>query len=85
MENQITLKEIGELSLFRKIMKFAPCHCSYCGKMHVNCHSKDINIMMPIPQNGKACPDGHEGYVVIFTGYAEFVKRFDFVKNTTNI
>ena len=81
MQDKVVLpKPIGKLSIWRKILKHIPGFCSYCGKRFVPCHSKDINLWMPVPQNGKCCPDGHEGYTVMFTGFAEVIQWFDFVE-----
>jgi hypothetical protein len=80
-EEQVVQKPIVKLNWYRKIMRFMPYHCSYCGKLYRRCHSNKINMLMPNPQNGKCCPDGHEGYVVEFTGYCEIIHWFDFVKN----
>lgn len=80
-KEQVKPKEIGKLSLLKKLMRFIPFHCSYCGKMYKKCHSEKVNLFMPLPQNGRCCPDGHEGYVIEFLGFAEVKHTFDFVKN----
>ena len=34
-------------------------------------------MLMPVPQNGKCCPDGHMGYITVFTGYSSVNRYFD--------
>lgn len=80
-EKKISPKPVRKMSFLRKMLSMLPWFCSYCGKMYIGCHSKDINILFPMPQNGKCCPDGHEGYVTSFNGYAEIKTIFDFVEN----
>lgn len=87
METQVKNKEVVEpkalskITLFRAFLSKLPGFCSYCGKKYVGCHSKNINIFFPVPQNGKCCPDGHEGYVDIFMGWGTVKNTFDFVEN----
>lgn len=72
--------QIGKLNLIHKILRVLPYHCSYCGSMYKKCHSDKVNLLMPLPQNGRCCPNGHEGYVDEFTGYATIRHWFDLVK-----
>lgn len=85
-KQQIVPKEIpGRISLFRKLLirLFGKRWvCSYCGKRYsARCHSDKIDLLMPVPQNGRCCPDGHEGYVVRFTGWNYVRDTFDYVEN----
>lgn len=55
--------------------------CSYCGKFYTaRCHSNDVNLFLPLPQNGRCCPDGHEGYVDEFVGAGTIRHWFDLVE-----
>lgn len=83
-EKIVTPKPLGKMNFLRKILSFLPGFCSYCGKMYVSCHSKEINIFFPLPQNGKCCPDGHEGYVKSFNGWGIVKTVFDFVESPQN-
>jgi len=74
-------KKIGKLSLIRKCLRIAPNHCGYCGKRYVDCYSRKVNILMPIPINGKCCPNGHEGYVDEFVGWGTVRYKFDYIKS----
>jgi hypothetical protein len=81
---QVSPKAVPEkLSVVRNIIRVIfgkKLACSYCGRVYVKCHSKEINLFMPVPQNGKCCPDGHEGYVDEFLGWGVIRKFFDYVK-----
>lgn len=86
MATQIVPKVITQKkSILRTIIAFLfgkHWACSYCGKFYTaKCHTDKINIFYPIPQNGRCCPDGHEGYTDEFTGYAIIRYHFDFVTN----
>lgn len=63
MSEQVQCKPVGNVSLWRRFLSRFVGFCSYCGKGYVPCHSKEMNLLLPLPQNGKTCPDGHEGYV----------------------
>lgn len=76
--DEVKLLPIGRLTFLRKVLSKLPFHCKYCGKRYVDCHSDKINILMPIPQNGKCCPNGHEGYTDEFTGFS--INRYHFDK-----
>ncbi len=80
METKVECKEIGDLSFLRNITKHIIGFCKYCGKKYVNCHSNDLNLFFPLPQNGKCCPNGHEGYTEQFMGWGIIVNKFDNVK-----
>ena len=81
---QVIPKELTNLNLFRKITRYLPYHCSYCGRFYKRCHNEKINLLMPIPQNGWCCPDGHEGFIDEFIGCGEIRYKFDFVKYPVN-
>ena len=78
---QVTVKPVPELNFFMKMMSKLPKNCSYCGKRYVPCHSNNVNVFFPLAQNGKCCPDGHEGFVKVFHGWGYVNNWFDFVKN----
>lgn len=71
------------LSLWRRLLRRLPGFCGYCGRKYVHCHSKRINLLMPLPQNGRSCPLGHEGYVdEIVTPAGDRIRHtFDYVTN----
>jgi len=71
---------VGKVNWFRKCLSILPGFCSYCGRMYVSCHSKSISLFLPVPQNGKCCPSGHEGYVDQFVGCGEVRWKFDYIK-----
>lgn len=73
-------KKIGKLSVFRKLIRYMPNHCSYCGQRYIGCHSDHVNILYPMPENGKYCPNGHEGYVKSFYGHGYIKHTFDYIK-----
>lgn len=52
-----------KLSIYRFLLSKLPGFCSYCGKKYVCAYSNKINLFNPVPQNGKICPNGHEGYM----------------------
>lgn len=60
-----------KLSIFRKLFRNIPGFCSHCGMKYVKAHSKKINLLCPVPQNGRFCPNGHEGYIdeFVMVGY----------------
>lgn len=65
MAIQVIVKEVPKsLSLVYKISSKLPGFCSYCGKRYVKAYSNNINLLFPYPQEGKICPDGHEGYMI---------------------
>ncbi len=82
MEYQkVESKPMGKVNIWRMLLSKIPFHCSYCGKLYVGCHSDDINTIFPLPQNGRCCPDGHEGYTKEFIGLAGFIyKKFENIK-----
>jgi len=84
MENEpVKIKPVPDtLSIFRKILTYVPGFCKYCGKKFTPCHSKEFNILIPTPQNGKCCPEGHIRYVKEFLGHSVQEKWFDNVKTT---
>ncbi|MCF7834886.1 hypothetical protein K9M48_02410 [Candidatus Gracilibacteria bacterium] len=73
-------KALGKISLFRSVMSKLSGYCSYCGKRYVSCHSEKVNLFFPLPQNGKCCPDGHEGYVDVFMGWGNCRQTFDLIE-----
>jgi len=81
MNKEVKVLPIGKKSIWKKITSFLPFHCRYCGKRYVKCHSDKINVLMPLPQNGRCCPDGHEGYTDEFTGFAIMRHWFDNIKH----
>jgi hypothetical protein len=40
--------------------------CSYCGQRYGRIVSTSVGLFTPLGGKGKACPDGHEGYVEFF-------------------
>jgi hypothetical protein len=77
---KVKIKKIGKLSIIRKILRHIPYFCSSCGKMYVKIHINKMNILMPLPQNGKGCPDGHEGYIMEFIGVGYVKHIFNHLK-----
>lgn len=63
-DKPVVFKPIPEkLPLRFKMCSFLPGFCSYCGKRYIDAYSKQMNLLFPVPHNGKMCPDGHEGYI----------------------
>jgi hypothetical protein len=79
-DKKIKIKPVKKLTFWRKVTSMLYHHCSYCGKRYVNIHSEDINLFCPLPQNGKGCPDGHEGYIIERGWWVDVVHRFDFME-----
>lgn len=69
MNTPIEIKPIEKVSKWRRLLSKLPFHCKHCGKKYISCHGGNVNILVPLPQNGKCCPDGHEGYVDEFMLY----------------
>lgn len=80
MNKEVKILPIVHVTIWRRILSKLPFHCSYCGKKYVKCHSNKINILMPLPQNGRCCPDGHEGYTDEFIGFDIIRHWFDNTK-----
>lgn len=81
MNDEVKVLPLEKVTLWRRFLSKLPFHCRYCGKRYVNCHSNKINILMPVPQNGKCCPLGHEGYTDEFIGFDIIRHRFDNIKH----
>ena len=54
---QIRDMTIPVRSRARSILSILPGFCGYCGKKYIK-----------FPENGKSCPNGHEGYIDIVSG-----------------
>lgn len=54
--------------------------CRYCGRRYVPCHADARSMVWPVAADGRACPDGHEGYVDRPAAFGGIVReRFDYV------
>lgn len=76
-------KKLSFLAWLSKTVFGGHFSCSYCGKWYTKCHSKEVDIFMPVGQNGRCCPDGHEGYtkkMILWGGQMKC--KFDYVKNS---
>ncbi len=63
------------LSWWRWLLARLPRFCKYCGKHYVRISGgpERFNPFVPLGENGRGCPDGHEGYLDAFHGY--FIER----------
>lgn len=78
-------KPPDHLSFGRWLLARLPRFCRYCGKHYVKCVGgpERFNIFVPLGEQGRCCPDGHEGYLDAFYGYG-FARTFvDNVKTTS--
>lgn len=61
--NKVVCQPVGDVPWYRKMLRFVPGFCNYCGFKYVDAYSTNVNLLVPLPQNGRCCPHGHEGYV----------------------
>lgn len=81
MSEQVIPKPLEPIPFWRKVLACLPGFCSYCGCWYVPCHKLDITPWAPLPPTGRACPNGHEGYVDRFYGYGWIRYHFDYIRN----
>lgn len=71
-----------KLSWLRRFTRWLPGFCGYCGRCYRRCISPHLSLFFPVPKTGRACPDGHEGYVDERTIWGDTIRhRFDNVRD----
>lgn len=80
-EQSIRFRPLADSLLWWRLwLAWLPGFCRYCGQRRVRCSRGELKVLFPVRAEGRCCPDGHEGYVDQFYGYATIRYYFDAVR-----